>query len=106
MNCKAELRGGKYDTYDTYECRICNQDLPLERFHSERLEAWKKNKHHNLITCLKCTAVPKGNGGIRKPTNIGIVAAAVRRHFHALHTTLMASLIRMPSSAWSAIEQR
>ena len=57
MNCKAEHRGGKFEKSDTYECRICHQDLPLERFHAERLQIWRQHSNYNLIICLQCTPV-------------------------------------------------
>jgi len=52
MTCKAELRRGKYDTY---ECRACHRDLPEDHFSAERLETWRRNRHHEQILCLQCT---------------------------------------------------
>jgi len=52
MTCKAELRCGKYDTY---ECRACHRDLPEDHFSAERLETWRSKDHHEQILCLQCT---------------------------------------------------
>ena len=51
MTCKAELRCGKYDTY---ECRACHRELSEDHFNAERLETWRKGRHYEQILCLQC----------------------------------------------------
>ena len=51
MNCKAQLRCGKYSEY---ECRACHRELPEDHFSAERLAIWRDKKYDQIL-CLQCT---------------------------------------------------
>ena len=58
MNCKGKLRGEQLALNrknEEYECKVCHEELPEDRFDAEKLKTWRKHCHYDRIVCLQCT---------------------------------------------------
>jgi len=58
LNCKGKLRGEQLASNRKnaeYECKVCHEELPEDRFDAERLKTWRKHCNFDQIVCLQCT---------------------------------------------------